>query len=145
VGRCGFGDEEPGEKNFDVRGGDELRELGEEFGGEIVGVGLRGWRAGITETKTGVGVQNRKTALAAIGGVVAATGAVVKLGVFAWRFILYSSIQSEMGGYTPPLRWKECARRRKKRNGIKIGSALRRGTRATGGVAGMGSRFHDVR
>ena len=69
-----FGDEDkqPGEELLDVRGRLELRELGKEFGGEILGVRLRGRRAGMTETKTGAGVQDGKPALAAIHGVVAA-------------------------------------------------------------------------
>jgi len=51
-------DEQPGEELLDVGGRLELRELGEEFGGEILGVRLGGRRAGMTETKTGAGVQN---------------------------------------------------------------------------------------
>src|SRR6266850_323497 len=47
-----------GEELLDVGGRLELRELGEEFGGEILGVRLGGRRAGMTETKTGAGVQN---------------------------------------------------------------------------------------
>jgi len=65
-------DEQPGEEVLDVRGRLELRELGEEFSGEILGVRWGGGRAGMTETKTGAGVQNGKTTLTAIGGVVAA-------------------------------------------------------------------------
>ena len=69
-----FGDEDqqPGEELLDVSGRLELRGLGEEVGGEILGVRLGGRRAGMTETKTGAGVQNGKTTLAAIDGVVAA-------------------------------------------------------------------------
>jgi len=65
-------DEQPREELLDVGGRLELRELGEEFGGEILGVRLGGRRAGMTETKTGAGVQNGKTTLTAIDGVVAA-------------------------------------------------------------------------
>jgi len=69
-----FGDEDerPGQELLDVGGRLELRELGEEFGGEILGVRLGRGRAGMTETKTGAGVQNGKPTPAAIDGVVAA-------------------------------------------------------------------------
>jgi len=69
-----FGDEDqqPGEELLDVRGRLELRELGEEFGGKILGVRLGGGQAGMPETETGVSIQNGKTTLAAIDGVVSA-------------------------------------------------------------------------
>lgn len=65
-------DEQPGEELLDVSGRLELRELGEEFGGKILGVRLGGGQAGMPETKTGAGVQNGKSAPAATDGVVAA-------------------------------------------------------------------------
>jgi len=65
-------DEQPGEESLDVSGRLELRELGEEFGGKILGVRLGGGQAGMPETKTGASVQNGKPTSAATDGVVAA-------------------------------------------------------------------------
>jgi len=65
-------DEQPGEELLDVSGRLELRELGEEFGGKILGVRLGGGQAGMPETKTGASVQNGKPTSAATDGVVAA-------------------------------------------------------------------------
>jgi len=69
-------DEQPREELLDVGGRLELRELREEFGGEILGVRMGGGQAGMTETKTGASVQNGKTTPAAIDGVVAAAGGI---------------------------------------------------------------------
>jgi hypothetical protein len=86
-GDAAFGDEdeEAGEKRFDVETGAELGEFGEEFGGEVFGVVLRrlgrSKQNGMAETKMGAGVQNSKTAAAAIGGEVTAAGRVVRFGL----------------------------------------------------------------
>src|SRR5713226_7288465 len=70
-GDAAFGhlDEEPGEKLPDVGAGGELREFGEEFGGEIVRVGLGWLRLGMPETKTGARVHDGKLAAATLVGV----------------------------------------------------------------------------
>jgi hypothetical protein len=77
-GNAAFGDEgeETGEELADVHGGIELGELGEEVGGEVFGVGLQGKWAGVTETETGLSVQDAMAALAAVDGEMAAAGRV---------------------------------------------------------------------
>jgi hypothetical protein len=73
-GNAALGDKDKkfGEEHVDFRGECVFGDFPEEFGREIVGVRLDGTRLGMAETKTGVGVQDAETALAAVKGEMAA-------------------------------------------------------------------------
>jgi hypothetical protein len=79
-GDAAFGDEneEVGEEKFYIEGGIEFGELGEEVEGEVFGVGLhRSW-LGVTETETGLGVQDAMTTLATVDGEMTAAGVILR-------------------------------------------------------------------
>jgi hypothetical protein len=106
-GDAAFGDEneEAGEKLVDGDGGIELGEVGQEFRGEVVGVvlwrlGHGGAQSGVAEAKVGVVVQDRETALAAVGGVMSAAWVLHGAGFsrLVGHFLILSR---ERWAYTP--------------------------------------------
>jgi hypothetical protein len=83
----------------DVGAGGELGEFGEEFGGEIGGVGRSGLRLGMAETITGVSVHDGKLTAATAVCVMAATRAIGGAGFGS--LVVHFRFLGRLGVYTP--------------------------------------------